>query len=203
MTNKIIGLSLGLILVALVTAFTWCFSEEFGSAAIRNTIWMSLCFYYLAQLLKIQNRISAKPFRSEQVGVAGWFWIWGMLAYVSHVYFAFTYSYSWSHQLAVESTQRQSGFGNGIFVSYAFTLLWMFDAAWLWLSPKSYAGRSSVLSATIQVVMLFVIFNGAVVFASGAIRWFSVTLFGLLAWRWRVSQKKLREISRILTLEKT
>lgn len=195
MANKTIGLGLGLILVALVATFTWCFSEEFGSAAIRNSIRLSLCFYFLAQLLTIQNRNYAIPTRSEHVGLAGWLWIWGMLAYVSHVYFAFNYSYSWSHQLAVESTKRQSGFGNGIFVSYAFTLLWMIDATWLWLSPRSYSVRSETLSTAIQVVMLFVTFNGAVVFASGATRWFSATAFGLLAWQWRMSQKTLRESS--------
>ena len=195
MANKTIGLGLGLILVALVATFTWCFSEEFGSAAIRNSIRLSLCFYFLAQLLTIQNRNYAIPTRSEHVGLAGWLWIWGMLAYVSHVYLAFNYSYSWSHQLAVESTQRQSGFGNGIFVSYAFTLLWMFDATWLWLSLTTYSVRSAALSTTIQVVMLFVIFNGAVVFASGATRWLSLAALGLLAWQWRMSQKKQQESS--------
>jgi hypothetical protein len=97
---------------------------------------------------------------------------------------AFHYYHDWSHARAFEATREQSGWGEGIYANYAFTLLWLADAAWWWLGPKKYAARSRVLNLELHAFMLFIAFNATVVFAAGPIRWAGAiaTAALLLAW---------------------
>src|SRR5690348_10320723 len=71
-------------------------------------------------------------------GNAAWWFPWsrriwtvGYVFFVAHVACAFHFYHHWSHRAAFESTAEQTEqqlgfrFGEGIYVSYAFTLLWM------------------------------------------------------------------------------
>jgi hypothetical protein len=64
-----------------------------------------------------------------------------------------------------------SGVGEGLYVSYLFTAVWLADVAWWWLWPESYAGRSAWIGRLTHGFMLFVAFNGTVVYETGAIRY--------------------------------
>ena len=54
-------------------------------------------------------------------------WALGWAAYLVHVALAFHLAFGWSHAAAVEQTRERSGFGEGIYVSHLFTLLWTAD----------------------------------------------------------------------------
>ncbi len=106
-------------------------------------------------------------------------WTCAWLIYCAHVALAFQEFHHWSHAEAMRSVAEQSGFGEGIFASYFFTLLWTLDVMWWWFSPVSYALRPRALGVAIHGYMAFIIFNGAVVFAAGPARWVGIAVFSL------------------------
>lgn len=127
--------------------------------------------------------------------VARWLWTAGCLLFLAHVLCAFHFYHHWSHRAAVEDTARQTQelmgwqFGEGIYFSYLFTLIWVADVAWWWIGPTSYRQRPIAIAAIIHGYVFFIAFNGAVLFEVGAIRWVGVAACAglglLLAWRLR------------------
>jgi hypothetical protein len=114
-------------------------------------------------------------------------WTWGCVAFLAHVAIAFDRVHGWSHAAAVRHVEEVSGFGPGVFVSYAFTLLWVVDATWWEFAPRSYDRRPTGLDWGIHGCMAFVVFNGTVVYETGFIRRAGIVIFaglaGLVAWR--------------------
>jgi hypothetical protein len=107
-------------------------------------------------------------------------WTFSFIAYAIHFVTAFAKYHHWSHSSAYEHVEESSGFGPGIFVSYAFTLLWLLDVLWSWVYPASYWNRSRWLNRSLVAFMAFIVFNGTVVYESGGIRWVGVVVFVLL-----------------------
>ena len=77
-----------------------------------------------------------------------------------------------------------SGVGEGIYVSYLFTLLWAADVAWWWLQPGRYTNRAAWIDRSLHGFMLFIVLNGMVVFETGAIRWAGLLGLAVLAVAW-------------------
>jgi hypothetical protein len=118
------------------------------------------------------------------------FWTLGLVCYLGHVAAAFSTHYGWSHQAAYESTARQTAdlfrirWGGGLYFNYAFTGIWAGDVLWIWLNPANYRARPRWIGIAIHSFMAFMVFNGAVVFASGWTRWFGFAAITLLAILW-------------------
>jgi hypothetical protein len=110
-----------------------------------------------------------------------WAWTLGCLAFLIHVVTAFDRVHGWSNSAAVRHVEEVSGFGPGLFISYAFTALWVADTAWWWIDPRTYDARPAWLDRGIHAFMAFIVFNGTVVYESGFIRWTGLILFALLA----------------------
>ena len=109
--------------------------------------------------------------------------------FLAHVVCAFHFYHGWSHEHAFHDTARQTqemlgiAFGEGIYFSYFFTLLWAADVAWLWIAPQR---RWTWLTIAIQLYLAFIAVNGAVVFEAGVTRWVGIPvalLLGALAVR--------------------
>lgn len=119
-------------------------------------------------------------------------WTIGCVFFVLHVVCAFHFYHDWSHTRAVESTAQQTHamlgvrFGEGIYFSYLFALLWASDVLWQWLSPESYRRRSVAITAALLGYMAFIAFNGAVVFEGGVTRWVGIPVAIALAIAWLV-----------------
>lgn len=70
--------------------------------------------------------------------VARWWWTVGCLVFVCHVAAAFHFQHQWSHDAAYESTARRTfettgwNSGVGLYVNYAFMLLWTVDTLLWW-----------------------------------------------------------------------
>ena len=107
-------------------------------------------------------------------------WTVGAATFLVHVATAFDRVHLWSHAAAYQHVAAVSGFGPGVFVSYAFTILWVADAAWWWLDRPGYDARPAWLDLSLHGFIAFVVFNGTVVYEAGFIRWAGVTLFALL-----------------------
>ena len=103
-------------------------------------------------------------------------WTLGCVAFVAHVIAAFHYAHHWSHKDAIESTARQTqqligwAFGEGLYFSYLFLLVWVADVLFWWLRPAGYESRPAWLKYGIHGYLFFIAFNGAVIFESGVTR---------------------------------
>jgi hypothetical protein len=108
-------------------------------------------------------------------------WTAGCALFLVHVAAAFHYVHNWSHQAAVQTTATETqqllgiAFGEGLWFSYAFVLLWLLDTLWWWISDTTWERRPRALNFALHGYLLFIAFNGAVVFEAGPTR-----LVGLL-----------------------
>jgi hypothetical protein len=113
-------------------------------------------------------------------------WTAGIVLALIHVGLAFQVVYGWDHDAAIEATTRQTAeivgwdFRAGIFVNYAFLLIWLADVCWWWLSPASHASRSRRLELGRLALFAFMFFNAAIVFASGLGRLIGIASLALV-----------------------
>ncbi|HWG42853.1 MAG TPA: hypothetical protein VN688_08720 [Gemmataceae bacterium] len=167
-----------------------------GELLTRWTVRLALALYVLGLVL----RWSAGGRRSWRAG-ARLAWTGGCLAFLLHVVCAFAFYHHWSHANAYAATARGTAAvvgwdsGAGLYVNYAFGLVWLADVAWWWRGLENYEARPRVIEWTVQGFLAFIAFNATVVFAEGRIRWISlvVCLFlllfrGWLLFRWWVYQ---------------
>ncbi|MBY0229661.1 MAG: hypothetical protein K2W96_10315 [Gemmataceae bacterium] len=117
---------------------------------VRGTARLSLLFALPATLL-----LPWQPFGARFARLC---WMLAYLAYLVHVAVAFHHAHGWSHAEAVAHVQRRSGFGQGIWFSHLFTLLWTLDVAGL--RPRW----------PILAYMGFMAFNATVVYETGFIQ---------------------------------
>ncbi|MBI2809171.1 MAG: hypothetical protein HYX68_29665 [Planctomycetes bacterium] len=117
-------------------------------------------------------------------------WTAGCGFYLLHVALAFEFFHQWSHVEAYAATARQTAqvvgldWGGGLYVNYAFTLVWFADALWWWVSVESHSHRSRFLAWALDGFMGFIAFNATVVFARGWSRWFGIAACVGLAMLW-------------------
>jgi hypothetical protein len=120
-------------------------------------------------------------------------WVVGAVTFLVHVTTAFDRVHGWSHAAAVRHVESVSGFGPGLLVSYAFTVLWAADAGWWWLDRRGYESRPGWLDQVVHGFIAFVVFNGTVVYETGFIRWAGAGLFAGLAFLW--AHRKYRPVA--------
>jgi hypothetical protein len=164
----------------------------------RWTVDVSLAFYSAAVIGMLLT--------SDDVWRAGndlrWIratWTLACLAYLVHVVVAFNDVHQWSHSRAIAHTQERSGFGEGIFISHGFSVIWGVDVLWWLALPRSYIRRPAWVGWSLHSFMLFMVFNGAVVYEEGPIRWAGAamsTVFVILFFR-RMAMNKLKRPPRI------
>jgi|GEM_PF-3023042 len=108
-------------------------------------------------------------------------WSSGAALQLLHVAIAFHAVHGWSHDAAFEHTQKIGGFGEGVYVNYAFTLIWCVDAICLCANFDKYCRRPIWLNWAIHGFMAFIVFNAAVIFGS----WVARGLFAIgVTWIW-------------------
>jgi hypothetical protein len=70
--------------------------------------------------------------------------------------------------------------GSGIYFNYVFALIWLVDVMWWWLAERSYKHRKRWIDTAFHGFMAFMFVNGAIVFAAGLVRWFSIAAAAVL-----------------------
>jgi len=168
-----------------------------GVALTKWTIWVALLGYAVgAGSLLVAKRDPRWWFLARLA------WTVGCIAYLGHVYAAFEFYHGWSHASAFEETARQTRetvgweVGEGLFVSYFFTVAWLADVIWWWRAgAENYACRSRVFTIGLHVFFFFIVFNATVVFESGAVRWLGLALCMGLARLWWSASKKSNDLA--------
>lgn len=165
-----------------MVAWPWLLnSQAFGDDLTRNTIRLALAYYALATL--VMMGLDDAEWTAVGPGrIARSAWTLACLIYVIHVGVAFHYFFGWSHAAAFAHTAQRSGVGEGVYVSYAFTLVWPMDVLGWWLAPQRYARRPGWVGMALHGFMLFLVFNATVVYETGRIRWAGMVYFGVLGY---------------------
>jgi len=174
----------GAALLAAVLLVSRWLAGDVGDTLTRNTVRLSLAWYAVALCLLL--RLSAADWGAESPAgrFARWCWTWALICFLVHLVMAFHYYHHWSHEHAFERTRRISGVGQGLYVSYLFTLLWTADVLWWWMAPARYRARSPWVDRLLHAFMLFIVFNSMVVFETGPIRWAGLAMFAVLGLAW-------------------
>jgi hypothetical protein len=156
-----------------------------GEFLTRASVWLAITAYAVGAVLRLRAAGRTSGLRG-----ARWAWTLGCGFFLVHVAGAFAFFHGWSHAAAVRETARQTGaltgwhWGGGLYFNYVFAAAWLADVLWWWLAPGNWARRSRVLEALWQGFFFFMVFNGAVVFAKGPVRWLGVVVCGGLAALW-------------------
>lgn len=169
------------VLLGAVLALPWVAgSAEPGNDLIRNTIRLALLYYVVALNIMLWLR-PAEWAATGRGRLARACWTLAWFTYLIHLGVAFHFYHHWSHAEAMRHTEEVSGVGAGIFVSHLFTLAWSVDVVFCWLAPLPYGLRSPWIDRALHGFMLFVVFNGTVVYEAGFIRWAGAAMFVELA----------------------
>jgi hypothetical protein len=156
---------------------------DFAELLMRGTISAGVAAYAAAEYLWFRRRQEA--FRQRAL-----LWTTGAALCILHSALAFHARHNWSHDAAVRQTASQTAavtginWGGGIFVNYAFLTLWAADVFWMWVAPGSYLRRPPIVNRAISAFFLFIVFNGAVVFAQGPARIVGMAATATVAWAW-------------------
>lgn len=119
-------------------------------------------------------------------------WTAGWLLMLFHFFAAFHFQHGWSHARAVAETARQTGeqigweFGGGVYFNYLFLAAWGWDVVRWWLGVEQVLWYQPVRRLVLGYLM-FIAFNGVVVFKAGWLRWLGLAITLLLGaiWGWR------------------
>ena len=162
-----------------------------GELLTRLTVWLALCGYFAGTAMML-----LAWGRGHRLACARWAWTFGCACFLSHVVSAFAFYHGWSHTAAYRETARQTAeltghhWGGGIFLNYLFAALWTGDVLWWWLCPAGFMRRSPRLTAAWQAFLLFMVFNGTVVFGNGPVRWFGAVISVSLAMLWWMTRRQ-------------
>ncbi len=166
--------------------FEWRLDPEpnLRHPAIIDTAYFAFALWAGAVLMQLQStRAEWRP-EATAFRVARAAWIAGIAVFLVHIGLAFHAAHSWSHARAFAHVEASSGFGPGIFVSYAFTLIWSIDGiAWL-MAPARYATRPRRVALGLHGFMVFITFNATVVYGRSPLRWVAAGVFALLLGQW-------------------
>lgn len=136
--------------------------------ALRATIWLSVLAWASSEVLRRAG--------ADRRDAARALYTAGAVLLIAHTAAAFQWRHGWSHAAAFDATAARSasvtGFasGAGIYLNYLMAALWLADAAWWWLRPRAYVSRSRAVDLSMFGFLVFMIVNGAIVFAVGPMR---------------------------------
>jgi hypothetical protein len=180
----------GAVLLVVVLALSRGLAADVGDTLTRNTVRLSLAWYTAALCLMLRLGPADWTGRTAASRLARDCWTWGLVCFLVHLAMAFHYYHHWSHAHAFEHTREVSGVGQGLYVSYLFTLVWAADVAWWWQRPAQFAARSPWIDRSLHAFMLFIVFNSMVIYEQGPIRWAGLLMFGVLAVAWLAARRR-------------
>lgn len=170
---------------------------ETGEFFTRATIWITIVAYTIGSAVFARARGSARGDSATRV-----LWTIAVAFLIAHFICAYQFYHHWSHQSAYLDTARQTdavvgwNWGGGLFINYAFLIIWIIDISWWWLRGlDSYRKRPWPVIAAWHGFLIFILFNAMVVFKHGTTRWVGLVICSILLLSWaRIARQGLTPI---------
>jgi hypothetical protein len=150
---------------------------------VAITVWLALWGYAMGVFCQVHPNASLWRDRARLA------WTFGSTLFVIHVFAAFHVYHQWSHQAAMEHVAQETArvmgraMGQGIFVSYAYTLIWALDAIWWWAAGhQRYFNNVQSLQKLKHAFMFFIFVNGTIVFEAWRVKIFGALVLLALLW---------------------
>ncbi|MBN9119480.1 MAG: hypothetical protein J0I06_10035 [Planctomycetes bacterium] len=175
-----------------VSALSGPVGNEPTDPAIKRSAFLVPLIWMACAPLAFASSRDVRDYRRRERILTRSGWAWACSLCLLHVTIAFHLGHAWSHEAAWEHTRRAGGYGYGVYVNYAFALVWLTDAIWLCVAFDSYFTRPRWLHWAIHGFLAFVVFNAAFVFATtGARVWFIgwALLLASMAWAARFRRR--------------
>jgi hypothetical protein len=164
-----------------VFALTGPPQKDVAHPLIFETAWFAMAWWFLAAFVRLLAARMEPDLRTGLEGSARWFSTVGLATFLVHLAVSFHLGHAWSHGSAVERVRETGGFGEGIFVSHLFTVVWAVEVVWSWAAFERYLTRPLWATGAVYGFLAFVVLNATVVFAAGWPRWVSLLVFVALA----------------------
>ncbi len=168
--------------------------ESTGESLMRWTVRVAVVMVLIRAAYRLRNR----PALSIPTRIECWLWGCGLLAYLAHVALAFHYVHGWSHhdawQHTADETARVTSIrrGDGLWVNYLFTAIWLGDLGRLAWAHFRRRPTSRRFDLAIFFLFTFMIFNATVVFGSAFYRILAIPAAALLGWSWWAGRHNIR-----------
>ncbi len=147
-------------------------------------VWSARIVVLFYALRLAADFLVVEPTRRERW--ARWVWTAGCVLFLAHLALAFHFLHHWSHAAAVAHTAQRTnevvGFswGGGVYINYAFTLLWVADVVWWWIRAARGEPTPAAAYWTVHAIFAFMFFNATVVFGPPFWKWIALAAAGLL-----------------------
>jgi len=165
---------------------------ETGEFLTRATIWTTIAGYTVGSILFALSRGRSRWDSATRIT-----WTIAVVSLIAHFICAYQFYHHWSQRSAYLDTARQTeevvglNWGGGLFINYAFLLIWIVDIAWWWLRGlSSYRSRPWPLIALWHGFIIFILFNATIVFKDGMVRWVGLVICLVLVIAWLVIAKQ-------------
>ncbi|MFK8113143.1 MAG: hypothetical protein AB8B91_13125 [Rubripirellula sp.] len=161
--------------------------DELGESWMRWSVRFAVLCIYMRWMILLRRRDLpvAAPGRA-----ACWVWSIGCAASLFHVSLAFHFVHDWSHRAAWNHTAAETmklvgvQRGDGLWVNYAFSLIWVADCIRLWKANFRGKSTSSRLDCLVFCLFLFIVVNATVVFGPAFYRPIAIVAILLAAILW-------------------
>lgn len=138
--------------------------------------------------LEIRGRPKTSPLLAN-------LWLFGAIAAFCHSLGALNTFHHGSHAEALQSTADQTQellgipIAAGLYFNYLFVATWFADAIWRIAAPVRYQKLPAAYHVVVLGFLVFIAFNGAVVFKSGPFRWAGIASVVALGALWLLQKR--------------
>lgn len=143
----------------------------FDTLLISWSIRLSMLLFFATVAIRLTGSA-----RASENAVVKHLWTCGFCFFLVHVLASYHYVHHWSHTEAYAATAKQTlellgvEVGVGVYFNYLFIAAWALDIANTWFQISTDRWPIQWLLRFGFVYMLFIAFNGVVVFKSGWLR---------------------------------